>query len=67
MEIAKTFGDPDLPRPWSKYSRGSSAFEKRQTARNVEEKVDKKENAHKHHVSADVCLLVNRYLTLCVL
>lgn len=27
VSIAKSFTDPELPRPWSKYSRGSSAFE----------------------------------------
>lgn len=33
VEIAKPYGDKDIPRPWSKYSKGSSAFRNRESAR----------------------------------
>ena len=28
VEIAKRYGDPSIPRPWSRYAKGSSAYEK---------------------------------------
>ena len=30
VEIAKSFNDPNLPRPWSRFSKGSSAYNKRE-------------------------------------
>ena len=30
VEIAKRYGDPSIPRPWSRYAKGSSAFAKLQ-------------------------------------
>jgi multiple RNA-binding domain-containing protein 1 len=29
VELSKPYGDPNLPRPWSKYSNGSSAYKKK--------------------------------------
>ena len=29
IQPAKTLDDPDLPRPWSRYSKGSSSFNKK--------------------------------------
>ena len=35
VEIAKSFNDPNLPRPWSKFSKGSSAYLKRTINKSV--------------------------------
>ena len=38
MEIAKRFGDPSIPRSWSRYAKGSSAYakiQKEQSQRDV--------------------------------
>ena len=38
VEIAKRFGDPSIPRPWSRYAKGSSAYakiQKEQSQRDV--------------------------------
>eukprot|EP01125_Pyxidicula_operculata_P018401 TRINITY_DN6534_c0_g5_i1.p1 TRINITY_DN6534_c0_g5~~TRINITY_DN6534_c0_g5_i1.p1 ORF type:complete len:926 (-),score=321.38 TRINITY_DN6534_c0_g5_i1:282-3059(-) len=40
VEFALPYGDEKIPRPWSKYSKGSSAFEKKQ--KKLEEKTNKK-------------------------
>ena len=39
VQIAKPYGDKEIPRPWSKYSTGSSAYQEKQAKRNqVKEK-----------------------------
>lgn len=38
VEVAKPYGDESLERPWSKYSKGSSAFEKRDRERKMTER-----------------------------
>ena len=35
VEIAKSFNDPNLPRPWSKFSKGSSAYLNRTVKKSV--------------------------------
>jgi multiple RNA-binding domain-containing protein 1 len=56
VEIAKTFGDPSLPRPWSKYSKGSSAFEKREEQQKARQAaVETKKNEEPlHHPRANL-------------
>jgi multiple RNA-binding domain-containing protein 1 len=41
VEVAKTIGDESIPRPWSKYSSGSSAFEKTQQKEEEKSKLSK--------------------------
>ena len=43
VEIAKPYGDPSIPRPWSKYTKGSSAYAKRK--KELEEEVTKKDDS----------------------
>jgi multiple RNA-binding domain-containing protein 1 len=43
VEIAKPFGDASLPRPWSKYSKGSSAHDKHNRSNNEFVKPEAKE------------------------
>lgn len=38
VEVAKPYGDESLERPWSKYSKGSSAYTQRERARKEKEK-----------------------------
>jgi multiple RNA-binding domain-containing protein 1 len=38
IEVAKTIGDDSIPRPWSKYSTGSSAFQQQHQIEDDEEK-----------------------------
>ena len=38
VQLAKPYGDGSLERPWSKYSRGSSAYRQRERARNERER-----------------------------
>lgn len=42
IEIAKPYGDIIIPRPWSKYSKGSSANQKRKLVDHDHENVKKK-------------------------
>ena len=49
VEAAKPYGDKDIPRPWSKYSKGSSAYREKDKQKNPEvveggEKEKKKED-----------------------
>ncbi len=41
VEVARAAGDPNIPRPWSKHSKGSSAYEKR-VERQEKEEVEKR-------------------------
>ena len=43
VEIAKPYKDESLSRPWSKYSKGSSAFDKQKTVKRKSDKRDAKE------------------------
>ena len=47
VEPAKPYGDQSLERPWSKYSRGSSAFQQKEKARKAIEKQRGKEGVGK--------------------
>ena len=38
VEIAKSFNDPNLPRPWSRFSKGSSAYVKMETKKTLKKK-----------------------------
>ncbi|KAJ1649931.1 Multiple RNA-binding domain-containing protein 1 [Dispira simplex] len=40
VEIAKPFNDPTLPRPWSSYSKGSTAYERRHNPKGTLEGTD---------------------------
>lgn len=42
VELAKNLGDVNLDRPWSKYSEKSSAFQKKQKAKEEKESTDDK-------------------------
>ena len=42
VEIAKSFNDPNLPRPWSRFSKGSSAYVKREVKKTVRQKPESK-------------------------
>ena len=37
VEIAKRYGDPSIPRPWSRYAKGSSAYAKDPSQRDVDD------------------------------
>lgn len=41
VEVARAAGDPNIPRPWSKHSKGSSAYEKR-VVREEDEEVERR-------------------------
>ena len=54
VEPAKPYGDQSLERPWSKYSRGSSAFQQIEKARKVKEKQGGEEEVNKKRKEEDV-------------
>lgn len=53
VEIAKPYKDESLSRPWSKYSKGSSAFDKREKTKTVK-KVDKNGDKERRDVDESV-------------
>lgn len=52
VEVARAAGDPSIPRPWSKHSKGSSAFEKRMMRE--EDAVVEKRRAEARKLAKDV-------------
>lgn len=45
VEIAKRYGDPSIPRPWSRYAKGSSAYAKLQKDQSQRGKCDDEKSA----------------------